>query len=368
MAASGVQISAHAGDRSATIETFRTAVATGADYVELDIRRTADGELVSFHDARTARGEPLSTVGYAQLCDLAGYRVPTVADVLATITGHAKGHLDLKDTGGEDAVVRLALDVLGPGQFIITTLEDSSVAAIRSRFESADDVPVALSLGRNMAGASRTRVAAHPAGQRGRCPGCAPAARTGCAASARSPEPGCNGSAAASTSRSWSGRSTPNPSSATGSAITAPTWSSPTGRPGHRAARPGVRRPAPLAAPVRRVGIGGEQQRHVEVARGVVRGDGAERDDDLGVEPRPPVIGEVQAGRERQPARAAGGLGREPEPAVGVGDAGLDRSPDPPSSRTESSTGTPRAGAPATASRMWVETVMTPAPSPPGGG
>jgi glycerophosphoryl diester phosphodiesterase len=77
-----------------------------------------------------------------------------VADVLATIKGHAKGHLDLKDAGREDEVVRLALDVLGPGQFIITTLEDRSVAAIRSRFESADDVPVALSLGRNMAGAS----------------------------------------------------------------------------------------------------------------------------------------------------------------------------------------------------------------------
>jgi hypothetical protein len=36
---------------------------------------------------------------------------------------------------------------------------------------------------------------------------------------------------AASTSRSWSGRSTPNPSSDTGSAITAPTRSSPAGRP-----------------------------------------------------------------------------------------------------------------------------------------
>ncbi len=80
-----------------------------------------------------------------------------VADVLATIKGHAKGHLDLKDAGREDEVVRLALDVLGPGQFIITTLEDRSVAAIRSRFESPDDVPVALSLGRNMAGASRAQ-------------------------------------------------------------------------------------------------------------------------------------------------------------------------------------------------------------------
>jgi glycerophosphoryl diester phosphodiesterase len=152
-----VQVSAHAGDRSPTLETYRNAVATGADYVELDIRRTADGALVSFHDARTAQGEPLAAVGYSRLCDLAGYEVPMVADVLATIKGHAKGHLDLKDTGGEDDVVRLALDVLGPGQFIITTLEDRSAAAIRSRFPSADDVPVALSLGRDMAGAPPAR-------------------------------------------------------------------------------------------------------------------------------------------------------------------------------------------------------------------
>jgi glycerophosphoryl diester phosphodiesterase len=155
--ASGVQISAHAGDRAATLETYRTAVATGADYVELDIRRTADGALVAFHDPCTAQGDPLAAVSYARLCDLAGYRVPTVADVLATITGHAKGHLDLKDTGGEDEVVRLALDVLGPGQFVITTLEDRSVAAIRSRYPSVGDVPVALSLGRDLAGASRAR-------------------------------------------------------------------------------------------------------------------------------------------------------------------------------------------------------------------
>lgn len=157
MPASRVQVSAHGGDRAPTIETYAKAVATGADYVELDIRRTADGALVSFHDARTAHGEPLAEVGYRQLCDLAGYEVPMVADVLATIKGQAKGHLDLKDAGREDDVVRLALDVLGPGQFIITTLEDRSAAAIRSRYPSADDVPVALSLGRDLAGASPAR-------------------------------------------------------------------------------------------------------------------------------------------------------------------------------------------------------------------
>jgi glycerophosphoryl diester phosphodiesterase len=133
MAASRVEVSAHAADRTATLETFKAAVAAGADYVELDIRRTADGALVAFHDPRTAQGEPLGVVGYPRLCELAGYQVPLAADVLAAIKGGAKGHLDLKDAGREDEVARLALDVLGPGQFIITTLEDRSVAALSAR-------------------------------------------------------------------------------------------------------------------------------------------------------------------------------------------------------------------------------------------
>jgi glycerophosphoryl diester phosphodiesterase len=159
VASSPVRVSAHAGHatgaRIRTIEAYREAVATGADYVEFDVRRTADGELVAFHDPVSSTGQPLSAVGYGQLCDLEGCEVPKVADVLAVIKGRAKGHLDLKETGGEHQLVQLALDVLGPGEFIVTSLEDASVAAIRSRFPDAAQVPVALSLGRGTKGASR---------------------------------------------------------------------------------------------------------------------------------------------------------------------------------------------------------------------
>jgi glycerophosphoryl diester phosphodiesterase len=143
------------GAKGCGIEGYRDAAATNADYVELDSRRTADGQLVAFHDPWVGHGRLISEVGYAQLCDLAGYEVPRVAEVLATIKGRAKGHLDLKETGDEDELVRLALDILGPGEFIITSLEDASVAAIRSRFRDVAEVPVALSLGRGMKGASR---------------------------------------------------------------------------------------------------------------------------------------------------------------------------------------------------------------------
>jgi glycerophosphoryl diester phosphodiesterase len=145
-----VQISAHAGQRghaeNGALPGYRDALAAGADYVEFDIRRTADAELVTFHGSRTRPGAMVSQVGYAQLCDLAGYEVPKVADVLALIDGRAKGHLDLKETGAADRLVRLALDILGPGEFIITSPDDASVAAIRSRFPAAEEVPVALTL------------------------------------------------------------------------------------------------------------------------------------------------------------------------------------------------------------------------------
>jgi glycerophosphoryl diester phosphodiesterase len=145
-----VQISAHDGRpvpvKTGAMQAYRDALTAKADYVELDVRRTADGELVTFHDLRTRPGRLVSQLGYAQLCDLAGYEVPKVEEVLAVINGRAKAHLDLKETAGEDRLVRLALDTLGPGEFIITTPDDASVAAIRSRFPAAAEVPVALTL------------------------------------------------------------------------------------------------------------------------------------------------------------------------------------------------------------------------------
>ena len=136
---------------------FANALETGAEYVEFDIRRTADGELAAFHDARTSQGDPLAAISYSRLCERAGYPVPRVAEVMAAIAGKATGHLDLKDTGGEDTVVEMALDILGPGNFVVTTLEDQSVAAIKARFPS---VPVALSLGRDLDEVPRSRRAA----------------------------------------------------------------------------------------------------------------------------------------------------------------------------------------------------------------
>jgi glycerophosphoryl diester phosphodiesterase len=146
-------ISAHSGGTEVappgTYAAYTNALQAGADYVEFDIRRTVDGELAVYHDAHVAADAPVAQISYARLCELAGYEVPRVTDLMRLIAGRASGHLDLKETGGEEPVIEQALDILGPGNFVATTLEDASVAAIKTRFP---EVPVGLSLGRDLGG------------------------------------------------------------------------------------------------------------------------------------------------------------------------------------------------------------------------
>ncbi len=46
-----------------TVAAFRGALAMGADMVELDVRRTADGRLAVHHDARLPDGRAICDAG-----------------------------------------------------------------------------------------------------------------------------------------------------------------------------------------------------------------------------------------------------------------------------------------------------------------
>jgi glycerophosphoryl diester phosphodiesterase len=154
-----VDISAHQGGaeyaRPATYGAYQHALATGAEYAELDIRRTKDQVLVVQHDPRCGRAGPrVADLGYAGLCDRLGYEVPKVTEVMALLAGRSIGHLDLKETGYEEEVINLALATLGPGNFVATTLEDISVRNIRRSFPA---VRTALSLGRDLKEVAKRR-------------------------------------------------------------------------------------------------------------------------------------------------------------------------------------------------------------------
>jgi glycerophosphoryl diester phosphodiesterase len=126
---------------------LRAAVASGAEYVEIDVRRTGDGELVVHHDPAIGALR-LSRAPYDQVRAATEERpVPLVADAMKIMAaGRVRGHLDLKERGCELEVVELALDAFGPDDFVVTTKEVASIAQIKRAYPQ---VKAALSVGRS---------------------------------------------------------------------------------------------------------------------------------------------------------------------------------------------------------------------------
>ena len=148
----GPAISAHRGGSEnapgGTYRAYRGALAAGAEYVEVDVWRTADGVLVARHRARAGWGHAVGSLSYARLCELAGYEVPRIAAVLPLLAGRAIAHLDLKEAGCAAEAVQQAAEVLGPAGVIATT-RDSAVAASVKRHVPA--VPVGVTVGDDLA-------------------------------------------------------------------------------------------------------------------------------------------------------------------------------------------------------------------------
>src|SRR5258708_30567760 len=76
-------ISAHRGASAAhpenTVEAFRAAGPLGATWVELDVRRTADGRLAVHHDAHLSDGRAIVDMAARDLPST----VPSLAEALA---------------------------------------------------------------------------------------------------------------------------------------------------------------------------------------------------------------------------------------------------------------------------------------------
>jgi glycerophosphoryl diester phosphodiesterase len=160
-------ISAHrGGSETAAPGTYRAyyyAMGAGADYLELDVRRTSDGILVVSHRARTplltaarARGQravrPVAAISYAQLCRAAGFEVPRLDRVLPLLAGRARLHLDVKDPGSAAEAAELALAALGPADIVATT-RDLDVARLLAR--TLPQLPVGVAVGGDLAESAR---------------------------------------------------------------------------------------------------------------------------------------------------------------------------------------------------------------------
>ncbi|OQX91678.1 MAG: hypothetical protein B6D58_06845 [candidate division Zixibacteria bacterium 4484_95] len=103
-----------------TIESFKQALVEKADMIELDIRKTADGEIVLFHDwyvkpdrfgsSDFSITRPVSHISFKELsefCEMKGFGLASLKEILQQFGGYIDINIELKAGGYEYEVLDL---------------------------------------------------------------------------------------------------------------------------------------------------------------------------------------------------------------------------------------------------------------------
>lgn len=154
---------AHRGDPAAapenTIPAIEAAVASGADVLEFDIRMTADGHAVVFHDELLDRTTdstgPLAERTLAELQTLdagawygsrwAGTRIPTFAEVLPVIQGSdTRAIIEFKGIWDPDALRPVIADIYRAGVQDRVVLASFELETLIELWREAPSLPRAV--------------------------------------------------------------------------------------------------------------------------------------------------------------------------------------------------------------------------------
>ena len=130
-------------------DRYSRAISLGVNYVEIDVRRSADGVYVNYHDERTPSGRGVRELSYAALKQELDADLLKVGDVMELVDGRVGLHVDVKETGDEAAVVRLIQAGCAHSPVVFTGGDDS-IRAIKETFPM---VSAGLTLGEDLEGA-----------------------------------------------------------------------------------------------------------------------------------------------------------------------------------------------------------------------
>ncbi|NLO07025.1 MAG: hypothetical protein GX131_14455 [candidate division WS1 bacterium] len=129
-----------------TMAAYEAAVEIGADFLELDVRRTSGGEIVCIHDAavdRTTDGsgeiEQMTLAEVQNLdagswkgAEFAGERIPLLSDVLAQIAPRLVLDIEIKQRGIADEVARLVVAADAVRDVTIVSFATEDLAAAKA--------------------------------------------------------------------------------------------------------------------------------------------------------------------------------------------------------------------------------------------
>ncbi len=133
--------SAHA--RENTVEAFALAIEHGADGVELDVRRSRDGELIIHHEDRAAPGSIPFIDQDLRTIKAAAPWVPTLDEAWRSIGDEALMNIEIKNDIGRadfDQSRRIVADVVGwvntnaaGDRILLSSFDGVALAAVRER-------------------------------------------------------------------------------------------------------------------------------------------------------------------------------------------------------------------------------------------
>lgn len=113
-----------------TIAAFTKAIDIGADMIEFDVRRTRDGDLIAFHDARVGDA-PVGRLSRDDIAAATGVRPPLLADVLRVCSGRIQLDVELKEDGYVPEVTAVLAAGFDVRQMIVTSFLPGVVAAVK---------------------------------------------------------------------------------------------------------------------------------------------------------------------------------------------------------------------------------------------
>jgi len=126
-----------------TVEAFQVALDQGADGVELDVHRTADGELVVHHDADAPGLGVLATLAFAEI-RTSRPDIPTLDEVLDTCAGSLV-NIEIKNLPGDadfdpdDRAAELVVRCLtrrGTDRVIVSSFNLNTIDRVRALDDS----------------------------------------------------------------------------------------------------------------------------------------------------------------------------------------------------------------------------------------
>ena len=151
-----IEITGHRGSKvrapENTLSALRQAVAEGADYAEIDVQTTADGEVVLLHDADLRRvasvSRRLRDINYRELKDIdvgswfapefSSERIPTLQEAIDLARGRIKLNIELKFTWPDPALTQKVAKIIRQNGFtsdcVVSSLNFQEVTEMKQAF------------------------------------------------------------------------------------------------------------------------------------------------------------------------------------------------------------------------------------------